>query len=138
MTDSAVIVLPLPDSPTMPRHSPGCTDSDTPSIACTTPWRSLISVCRSWMSRSGAIESFLAPGPCGTLARSALLQPHLERVAERVADEVDGDDHEDDRDARGEDLPPVAVVDGVDAGVEHAAPVGLRRAGAHGPGGEGP
>ena len=36
MIDSAVIVLPLPDSPTMPRHSPGSTARDTPSTACTT------------------------------------------------------------------------------------------------------
>ena len=57
MIDSAVIVLPEPDSPTMPRHSPGATDSDTPSIACTVARRSRISVCRSWMSRSGANES---------------------------------------------------------------------------------
>ncbi len=54
MTDSAVIVLPLPDSPTMPRHSPGFTVSDTPSMACTTPWRSRISVRRSSIDRSGA------------------------------------------------------------------------------------
>ena len=41
MIDSAVIVLPLPDSPTMPRHSPGSTVSDTPSMACTVARRSL-------------------------------------------------------------------------------------------------
>ena len=57
MIDSAVIVLPEPDSPTMPRHSPGATDSDTPSIAYTVPRRNLMSVCRSWMSSSEANKS---------------------------------------------------------------------------------
>ena len=33
MTDSAVIVLPLPDSPTMPRHSPGSRVRLTPDRA---------------------------------------------------------------------------------------------------------
>ena len=47
MIESAVIVLPEPDSPTMPRHSPGATDSETPSIACTVARRSRISVRRS-------------------------------------------------------------------------------------------
>ena len=37
MIDSAVIVLPQPDSPTMPSVSPVSTWSDTPSTACTTP-----------------------------------------------------------------------------------------------------
>ena len=55
MTDRAVIVLPLPDSPTIPRHSPSATVRDTPSTARTRPRRSRISVRRSRMSRSGAI-----------------------------------------------------------------------------------
>ncbi len=37
MIDNAVIVLPQPDSPTMPSVSPGSTWSVTPSTACTTP-----------------------------------------------------------------------------------------------------
>jgi hypothetical protein len=52
---SAVIVLPDPDSPTMPRHSPACTDSDTPSTACTTERRSRISVRRSSISTRAVI-----------------------------------------------------------------------------------
>src|SRR5580700_11682 len=122
MMDSAVIVLPLPDSPTMPRHSPGSTVSDTPSMACTVARRSLISMRRSSMIRSGANGK-----TSSQVENSAPLQADLERVTQRVTDEVDRDDDEDDRDAGREDLPPVAVVDRVDAGVEHAAPVGLRR-----------
>ena len=52
MIDSAVIVLPQPDSPTMPSVSPSATSSDTPSTACTTPSRNWISVRRSVISRS--------------------------------------------------------------------------------------
>ena len=40
MIDSAVIVLPQPDSPTMPSVSPSSTWNDTPSTACTMPFLS--------------------------------------------------------------------------------------------------
>ena len=59
--------------------------------------------------------------------RLAPLQSHLERVAQRVADEVERDDDEDDRNPDRVDLPPVAVERGVDAVGEHRSPVGERR-----------
>ncbi len=54
MMDSAVIVLPQPDSPTMPRHSPASRLRLTPSKACTVALRSRISVRRSSSCSSGA------------------------------------------------------------------------------------
>ena len=60
MIDSAVMVLPQPDSPTIPSVSPGSTWIDTPSTACTTPSLSRISVRRSVISSSGATVSFLS------------------------------------------------------------------------------
>ena len=39
MIDRAVMLLPQPDSPTMPSVSPGRSSNDTPSTARTTPAR---------------------------------------------------------------------------------------------------
>src|SRR5215831_718621 len=119
MIDNAVIVLPLPDSPTMPSVSPGSTYSETPSTACTVPSRSTIWVWRSSISSSGATEIPSLPA----------LQPGLECVAERVADEVDRDADQDDADARRVDQPPVALaaLQVRQANGEHRSPVGGRR-----------
>src|SRR5487761_1302001 len=115
MMDSAVIVLPQPDSPTTPSVSPGSTCNDTPSTAWTTPSRSLIWVWRSLISSSGATNSPFLPA----------LQPCLERVPQRVADEVECDTGQDDRDARRVDQPPVVTALQVREAVgEHRAPVG--------------
>ena len=78
MIDNAVIVLPQPDSPTMPTVSPGWTWTDTPSTACTTPWRSRISVRRSLMSSSGATRSPFSYRRCSrvpTASRRPTYQP---------------------------------------------------------------
>ena len=60
MIDIAAIVLPHPDSPTMPTVSPASTSNDNPSTACTTELRSLIRVRRSETSSSVATESYLS------------------------------------------------------------------------------
>ena len=52
-TENAVTLLPHPDSPTTPSVSPGCTASDTPSTARTTPSRVVKCVRRPSMRRSG-------------------------------------------------------------------------------------
>src|SRR5215469_9876298 len=125
MIDSAVMVLPHPDSPTMPRVSPGSTCSETPSIACTVACFSRISVRRSVISSSGATRSLLRP----TLPTLPALQPGLERVPERVADEVEADAGQNDRDARRVDQPPV-VRAGLQVGQaagQHVPPVGRGR-----------
>src|SRR5580693_3867179 len=140
MIDSAVMVLPQPDSPTIPSVSPGSTWIDTPSTACTTPSLSRISVRRSVISSSGATRfSFLArpyppfSPPYPPLARPPsplpALQPGLERVPQRVADEVERDAGQDDRDARRVDQPPVvlAALQVGQAARQHVPPVGRRR-----------
>src|ERR1700722_572189 len=116
MIDSAVMVLPQPDSPTTPSVSPASISKLTPSTACTVECFSLMSVRRSETCKSGATRS-----PLPTL------EPGLEGVAERVADEVERHDRQDNRDARRVDQPPVPVCDVVGAIREHRAPVRRRR-----------
>src|SRR5205823_11327351 len=100
---SWLTLLPDPDSPTMPRVSPGNTSNDTPSTAWTTPSSVANSTTRSRIERIGS----------GT--RSAL--GRVEGVAKPVTDEVDAEDDQHDRQARERDQPPharrhvLAVVD---------------------------
>jgi len=60
MIDIAAIVLPHPDSPTMPTVSPASTSKDSPSTACTTELRSRIRVRRSDTSSSCATGRYLS------------------------------------------------------------------------------
>ena len=39
ISDSAVMLLPQPDSPTIASVSPRFSENDTPSTALTSPWR---------------------------------------------------------------------------------------------------
>ena len=71
MIDSAVIVLPQPDSPTMPSVSPSSTCSDTPSTACTTPFLSWISVRRSSICKSATISPYRRCSRVSNASRSA-------------------------------------------------------------------
>src|SRR5215468_6402302 len=93
---SVETLLPEPDSPTMPRISPGKMSYDTPSTAWTIPSSVLNSTTRSLIERSGS----------GT--HSPLLR--VERVPEAVADEVDAKDDQDDRQAREDRQPPLLRV----------------------------
>src|SRR6478609_3496878 len=111
MIDMAAIVLPHPDSPTMPTVSPASTSNDRPSTARTVPLRSRMRVLRSSTSSR-------------RLTGSALLQPDVERVLERVADEVERDDGDHDDGQRGIDLPPVAGLQVGDPVRQHRAPRG--------------
>src|SRR5262249_4899060 len=116
MIDNAVMVLPQPDSPTIPSVSPGSTCRGTPSTGCTVPWRSLMLVCRFSICSTGV-----------TSRQSSLpaLQPGLECVSERVADEVERDAGDDDRDPSWIDEPPVALaaLQVLQAAREHRSPV---------------
>ena len=60
-TDSAVTLLPQPDSPTTPSVSPAATLYDTPSTARTVPAAVKKCVCRLSISSSGRPASL--PGP---------------------------------------------------------------------------
>src|SRR3954468_19056174 len=85
--------LPEPDSPTMPRVSPGKTSYEMSSTACTMPSSVRNSTTRLRIDRTGS----------GT--NSPLLR--VERVPETVAHEVDRDDDDQKRQARENGDPPV-------------------------------
>ena len=53
--ERASIVLPHPDSPTMPMVSPELTSSETPLTALILPCVVSNAVCKSFISRSGGI-----------------------------------------------------------------------------------
>src|SRR5262245_15311881 len=79
-TDSAVTLLPQPDSPTMPSVSPGPTWNETPATARLTPSSVTKSVLRSLTSSRGGMLT--SPPPCNA---------RIEPVTQSVADEVDGE-----------------------------------------------
>ena len=53
--DSAVTLLPLPDSPTTASVCPACTSNDTPSTARTTPLSAKKCVCRLSTRSNGSL-----------------------------------------------------------------------------------
>src|ERR1700728_3890831 len=107
----AAIVLPQPDSPTIPTVSPASTSKLSPSTACTTPLRNGIRVLRSTISISGA-------------TRSTLLEAHVERVLQRVADEVERHHRDHDDDQRRLHRPPIPVLEAVRPVRQHRPPGG--------------
>src|SRR6185312_14029765 len=125
MMDRPVIDLPQPDSPTSPSASPGSTVRSTLPTACTTDLVSWMCVDRSLIDRTGGIRVTPGRRPGGRIVwhESSAAQPDVQRVAERVAKQVAGHDHDDDADPDRVDLPPVAVLQVGDPVVEHVAPV---------------
>src|SRR5882757_3678631 len=83
--ESPVTVLPEPDSPTMPSTSPRATSNDTPSTAFTTPAR-----VKKWTFRSSTAS---------TADMMLSLQPRVHYVTQLVADQVDRDDRDQQRNA---------------------------------------
>src|SRR6266550_617756 len=81
-TASEVTLFPQPDSPTMPRVSPGAIAKEIPFTACTMPRRVVNSTWRSSTWRSGAL---------------ALTQLRIQRFAEAVPDQVEAENGKDDR-----------------------------------------
>src|SRR5438552_12884136 len=84
-SDRPVTVLPEPDSPTMPSTSPRPTSNETPSTAFTTPAR-----VKKWTLRSSTTS---------TADMILSFQPRVHDVAQLVADQIDGDDRDQQRDA---------------------------------------
>src|ERR1700736_5178881 len=118
ITLRAVTDLPLPDSPTMPRVSPALISKETPSTAFTLPALVAKTVCRSCTSSSASV----------IFGRASLvrLQPGVESVADRVAEQVRGQHRDEDGDAREIDQP--RGVEEVALGVgQHVAPARGRR-----------
>src|SRR5919197_1177914 len=129
---SAVTLLPQPDSPTIPSVSPGPISNEIPLTACTVP-----PPVQKWTRRS----STLSNGSLRTAARRpapaeepedlplpepahAAAELRVERLAQAVADQVEAEDGDHDRDPRddGEERRRLEVV--VHVG-EHRPP--LRR-----------
>ena len=73
-------------------------------------------------ARRRALPGRAASRPGHRATRSTTLQPHLERVPQRVADVVERDRDEDDADARRVDEPPGTLLGVGDAVGEHLAP----------------
>ena len=93
ITDKAVArLLPQPDSPTSPSTSPRRSEKLTPSTALITPRRRKKWVCRSRTSR--------------TVSAVIVAQSRIEAVAQPVAEQVDRQHHQGDRDARDQRHPP--------------------------------
>ena len=85
ITDSPIVVLPQPDSPTRPRHSPERTENETPSTARTLTVRRWNSVRRSSTSSTGvevpAVLTALVPWPSGWFAICSGYSTRLPRPA---------------------------------------------------------
>src|SRR4051794_40239433 len=87
----AVIVLPQPDSPTRPRVRPGAICRLTPSTAVSMPSSIGSLTRRSRISKRGACDE----GPGSFIASP--LPVGIGRVAQTVAEEVEGDHNENDQ-----------------------------------------
>ncbi len=125
MIERVVTLLPQPDSPTRPRISPRSTWKSTPSTARTRPSRVLNDVRRPLTSSSrsprgrrwrwapgGTSSSMIvssSAGPSGRACRRrrvdrrSSVEPRVERVAQAVAEQVEAEHVERDRDAGEED-----------------------------------
>src|SRR5919202_897584 len=127
---SAVTLFPQPDSPTMPSVSPGPISNEIPFTACTVP-----PPVQKWTRRSSTLSNgslCTADGaPAEEPERLPLAEPpdaaaelRVERLPQAVADEVEAEDGDHDRDPRddGEERRRLEVV--VHVG-EHRPP--LRR-----------
>src|SRR5439155_20720750 len=88
--DSAVTVLPQPDSPTTPNVSPRATVRSTPSTARTVPSSVWNSVRKPWISSKGG-----AAGPVNSQHRA-----RVEPIAQPIADKIDRQHGQKDRRAR--------------------------------------
>src|SRR2546428_11739558 len=119
--DSAVTLLPQPDSPPMPSVSPGKRSKLTPSTACTTPSSVKNCVLRSLTCSTGAVIG--VPAKSQILWGESSFLPRIERVAEAVAQEVEGHQGQRERDG-GRQHDVGGDADGVEAVGGHRAPGG--------------
>src|SRR5471030_2981253 len=84
--DSALTLLPLPDSPTMPRHSRGCTAKLTSSTTVSQPVSP-----RNWTVRLSTASSGAISG--------LDLEARIEHVAQAIAEQVHAERGQADRGA---------------------------------------
>src|SRR5262249_49138326 len=113
-----VVVLPQPDSPTRPKRSPSSRAKLTPAAACTgRPCGRSDQTCRSrTSSRLKWPPTPLPPSPQRAQPPPAHrqvggLQPRVERVLDRLAEQEAADDQPRDHEAVRDDRPPGPVAD---------------------------
>src|SRR4051794_12245373 len=107
---SEVTLFPHPDSPTMPSVSPGAMSKDTPLTACTVPrpvpkWTRRFSTERSGsLGRLGGLRRHVPLLDDLRLRRldvaDATAQLRVERLPEPVADQVESEHRDHDRNPR--------------------------------------
>src|SRR6202166_1199580 len=123
ITASPVTDFPAPDSPTTPSTSPLAMSKETPSMARSAWWRVTNSTLRLRTERTGAVIRSAAWG----LPRLSS-ELWVERVAQPVAEQVDGQDQRRQRKAGEGDDPPLAgkqiIVADPDQGAERGHRVG--------------
>src|SRR5580698_762056 len=101
ITASPVTDLPAPDSPTTPSTSPLAISRETPSMARSVWWRVANSTCRLRTERTGTLIELNLSGQRGSS------EFRIERVAQPVAEQVDGQDQRRQRQAGEGDDPPL-------------------------------
>src|SRR5690606_33555560 len=125
-TESAVRLLPQPDSPTTPSTSPGASARLTPSTAtCSRP--SGPKTTRRFSIASSGSPGAAGGGACdrvGSIASANLHpQPWIQDVAQAVAEQVEAEAHQRHRDA-GEEADVRRLAQVVLAFGDHVAPGG--------------
>src|SRR6218665_1616326 len=115
MIAAPVIDLPAPDSPTTPRTSPLAMEKLTSLRATSVPRRVSNSTRR--FSTERIVSDML----------SSLSQPGIERVAQPIAQEIDGQDQRREREAGEGDDPPLAGEQEFLANADERAERGLHR-----------
>src|SRR6478752_10144429 len=115
--------LPAPDSPTTPSTSPLAMSKETPSMARRVLWRETNSTCRLRTERTGSVMGIDAWS-----WRLLSSEFWIERVAQPVAEQVDGEDQGREREAGKSDDPPFTgkqvIVADPDQGAERRHGVG--------------
>src|SRR5882724_12061581 len=104
ITARPVTDLPAPDSPTTPSTSPLAISKEISSMARRVLRRVTNSTCRLRTERTGSVMRFDA----WSLRRLSSSKLRIERVAQPVAEQVDGEDQPRQGDAREGDDPPLA------------------------------
>src|ERR1700694_5430736 len=103
ITASPVTDFPAPDSPTTPSPSPLAMAKEIPSMARSVRWRVTNSTLRLRTERTGSVM-----GRDIRKMRGLSSQFRIKRVAQPVAEQIDGEDQRRQRKAREGDDPPFA------------------------------
>src|SRR3974390_641151 len=123
MIERPVTDLPAPDSPTTPSTSPLAISKEMPSMAWSTRWRVTNSTRRLRTESTGSLMRTDIPK-----SRRSSSQFRIERVAQPIAEQIDGKDQPGQRQSGKGDDPPFAgeqvVVADPDQGAERRHGVG--------------